>query len=127
MSCDYIDDGYQEPGYIAAEEGLHGPLEFEFRPILAAQRDRANSLIQREQPQFDRFHEEAGKALAGAVKRWSITDRSGNPVPITADTLKRIKPRLLDKLWVVCTGAMTSDARPGQAEHKIDLEADAKN
>lgn len=132
---DYIDDGYEEQGYIAADEGVHGPLEFTYRPILPGQRDRVNQFIRRDPANYEAFHEAARKALAGTkdaparLLTWSLTDRGGQPVAITEVHVGRIKPRLFDKLWLILIGELASDRKPGAdgERTKVDLEADAKN
>ena len=132
---DFIDDGYTSDGYIAADEGVHGPLEFTYRPILPGQRDKVNQYLRRDPANYEAFHEAARKALAGTkdtparLVSWSLKDRSDQPVPITEANVGRIRPRLFDKLWLVVIGELASDKRPGADGEptKVDLEGDGKN
>jgi hypothetical protein len=119
----YIDDGYQESGYIAADEGLHGPLTFTYRPVLVQTRDTLNALIARDTPDTETFVRKVTEQLAKSVIEWSLRNK-GELVPINADTMRRVRPRLLDKLWGVVSGARRSDTRDSRIP---DLEGDAKN
>lgn len=135
MDCGYIDDGYSEQGFIAADEGIHGPLEFEFRPVLPAQRDRVEQYLNLNPPNPDAFHEAVGKALAGGGKeparllKWNLTDRGGQVVAITAANMAKLKPHLFNRLWLVVSGRLASDKRPGAEDEpqKIDVEGEGKN
>ena len=128
---DFIDDGYEEEGYIAAVDGVHGPLEFKYRPALGKLADKVLALIQGERPNWDAFWAETTKALARdphLLKSWSETDRHGQPVPITEANLMRVRDVKFHKLWGVVSGSRPSDTRPdGTKPRQPDLEADSKN
>ena len=116
---DYIDDGYTEHGHIAAEERIHGLLDFEYRPALPAVRDRVTAHLLRDPPNYDAYREAVGRALGRDPKllqSWSLVNATGQPVEISEANLKRVKPMLLDKLWAIVSGSRASD-----------LEADEKN
>lgn len=128
-SC-FIDDGYNEEGYIAAEEGIHGPLEFTFRPAVPKLADRITALLVSEK--WEAFWDAAVKALSRDPKllqSWNVTDAAGREMPITEANVLRLKPRLAHKLWAIVSGGRASDKRPdgGPSSGKIDLEGDAKN
>lgn len=123
---DFLDDGYTEAGYLKAVDGIHGCLEFEYRPALVKTADRITGLIQGERPDWERFADSAAKAMAtdpGLLKSWSMKNRKGESVPITVDNLLRVRNQLFHKLWMVIAGQMPSDGQPS----KPNLEADAKN
>lgn len=131
MSCDYIEDGYTETGYITAVDGIHGELRFEYRPAVGRIADRITGMIQGPNADWERWWDESSKALAvkpGLLKAWSIKDRKGNAVPITAANIQNVRQLLIHKLWMIVAGQMASDPEPlGGDASKVDLEADSKN
>lgn len=122
----FIEDGYTEAGYIAEEPGIHNDLTFSFRPIMVAKRDALNALYLTDR------HEEAiskvSEEMSRSIQSWSLVDTKGQPVVRSAANMRRIKPRLFDKLWQVLCGMKASDPRPEDPEKQpTELEADAKN
>jgi hypothetical protein len=135
---DYIDDGYVEDGYLAAEKGMHGELSFRFRPLLPEQRDGIDQVTIKE------GSVKGCRAIAAAVAKqlqsWSLKDKSGGDVSITVGNVSRLRPRLFDKLWAVIAGRIPSEVKPDAAaedagDYVTSLlegpdakrEADAKN
>ncbi len=106
---DFIASDYLEEGFIAAEPGVHGPLTFTYRPLLAAARDQAIGLVMSAPPQYGAFVDRVAEELAKNVKSWSLTDSRKDPVPINAENVKLVRPQLLDKVWGVVSGARRSD------------------
>lgn len=132
MSCDFIEDGYSQPGYIAAEpNGLHGPLEFEFRPALGKLADKITGMIQGENPSYEGFWDAVAKALGTdprLLQSWSLKDSKGNAVQITAANIQRVNQLIVHKLWMIVSGHRPSDPRPdGSQPPKATVEADTKN
>ena len=105
----YIDDGYQEDGFLAAEKGLHGDVSFSYRPLLPEQRDAIDEVTMKQGAA--KGARAIAAALAKQVVTWSITDAKGEPVPISPARVGKIRPRLFDKLWAVVAGRMPSDVR----------------
>lgn len=127
---DFIDDGYTEEGYIAAEDsGIHGPLEVSYRPILTAARDGVTKFLTRTPPDYDAYAEAAQKTVARNLSAWSLKDKSGNKVTISEANVRRLRPALFDKLWSLMGGMRASDKRPDQVDSPtlVDQEAAAKN
>lgn len=121
MESFVTEDGYTESGYIAAEEGIHGPLEFTFRPLLTPRRDATARL------EGDVFANGAAKELAKQIKSWSASV-GGKALPLTEVNIRAAKPRLFDKLWLIVAGYRGSDPRPdAETPAAVDLEGDAKN
>ena len=118
---DFIDDGYTEKGHIDAETGIHGPLDFEYRPMIVSVQGR---LL--EKKGSDDFTEACckllGSAKDGHLKDWSLVNSKKEKVAITPDNLKRVRPRLFDKLWQIIAGLRASDGM-----QPVNLEADGKN
>lgn len=128
---DYIEDGYTQPGYIAAAEGLHGPLEFEFRPALGKLADKITSLIQGDRPDYEAFWNAVAKALGSEprlLQSWSLKDSKGQAVPINEAAIQRVRQLMVHKLWMIVSGHRPSDPRPdGSQPAKATPEADVKN
>ncbi|MCI0358641.1 MAG: hypothetical protein L0211_09165 [Planctomycetaceae bacterium] len=131
MTADFIDDGYTEQGFIAAVDGVHGPLEFEFRPALVKTADKITGMIQGERVDWERFADAAAKALArdpGLLKGWSLKDSKGNAVQITEPNLLRVRNQLFHKLWMIVAGQVPSERRSDDTQPpQVNLEADEKN
>jgi hypothetical protein len=107
---DYIDDGYEEDGYLAEEKGLHRELSFRFRPLLPEQRDGIDQVTIREGAV--KGCRAIAAALAKQIKGWSLKDGKGGDVAINPGNVARIRPRLFDKLWAVVSGRLPSDPKP---------------
>jgi hypothetical protein len=117
MSDFVIEDGYSEEAFIAPEPGLHGPLTFTFRPLLAHRRDAVS------RNEGEAFANAAAKEMAKQIKSWSATGADGKALAVSESHIKSAKPRLFDKLWLIVAGYKGSDAK----EAPTDLEGDAKN
>lgn len=127
---DFIDDGYTEQGYIAAVDGIHGALEFEFRPALVKLADKITGMLQTDRPNWEGFADSAAKALArdpGLLKSWSLKNGKGDAVAITEANLLRVRNQMFHKLWMIVAGQLPSDPRDGTQKPPADLEADSKN
>ena len=140
-----INDGYTEAGYIRGEEGLHGPLSFRYRPMLAEQRDAVDEELIRKKAR------EGNQLLAAALHKhlvdWDLTDAGGQAAPISLENIRRLRPALFDKLYHIVSGRKSSDADPqatardesdyvsrlletagaGQSPGEVREQADAKN
>ncbi len=117
---DFIDDGYTEPGNIDADPGIHGPLKFEYRPMVPAVQGR---LL--EKKGSDEFNAMTCRLLGGKdalLKSWTLVNSKKEPVVISEANLARVRPGLFDKLWQIIAGIRASDGAK-----MLDLTADAKN
>jgi hypothetical protein len=110
------DDGYNEPGYIKAVSGIHGPLRFKFRPMLPT--DRATILISGSKLAPDLQQRSYAQAMRSRMVSWDLKDAHGNPAPITDEVMCRLKPKLFGRLFDVIAGLDAPDddpdAVPGQ-------------
>jgi hypothetical protein len=134
----FIEDGYSESGYIAASEGVYDELHFEFRPMLSQQRLKLQEIGEKEPAdKFDRTCAEAiaskDPSLAKLVS-WSLKTPGGKDVPITADNILRMSPKLWSTMFNIIGGYRASDplptAAPGSPAPMAGIEqgeADAKN
>jgi hypothetical protein len=113
------DDGYTEPGYIAAIPGLHGPLQFKFRPTLVA-----------DQPRWARgsesnvsdavWDQQCAGLMAERIVSWSLVSPKGEPVPICASSLLRLKPKIFTKLFGILLGVNPSDIDPKWDNQQVE-------
>jgi hypothetical protein len=94
---DYIDDGYNLPFSIPASDAagaIHGPLSGIFRPCYGMDRE---SLLDAGGSNA-KYLEVLLAALPKYVSKWSLTDRNGKPVDVTALAIERLHPALRNKL-----------------------------
>ncbi len=135
----FINDGYTETGFVAAVDGMHGELRFTYRPMLPEEVDAVQAVL--DQDNVARAHEAIRGVLVKQVKGWS------DKLPITADSLKTIRPLLWNRLYMIVAGRSPSDPDPnatpeessgfvrdileagrtGQSVGEVRAEADAKN
>ena len=112
--CNFIDDGYSEDGFLAAEKGLHGDVTFSYRPLLPEQRDGIDEVT------LKQGAAQGAKVICSALAKnlvaWSIKDSKGQAVPIKPGAIGRLRPRLFDKLWAVVAGRMPSDVKPDASQ-----------
>lgn len=117
MSRNVIDDGYTEAGYIAAVERLHDALDFRFRPMLY---DEAEVFCR---PEFQRLtpaeaRATVARAVTGHLAEWSEVDAEGQPRPITAEVVGRLRYTVLNRLLNIIAGLTPADATARQADAK---------
>jgi len=128
----FINDGYVRLGYIEEKARLHPAVRFQYRPMLADERDVLLSAAQRLTPK--QLAERINLALAKRIVEWDILDGE-RAVEITQENLGRIEPNLRDRLFWIVSGSPVagdrhiSDIDPKWAKHEgtseIDEELDA--
>lgn len=109
-----IRDGMSQSGYIEALAGVHGELRFSYRPMLAEDveafevyRDRHGTT----DPKGTTV--EMSRLLADHLVSWSVSE-DGRPVPVSMDNVRRLRYRLLGRVYQIVAGLSGSD-RDGQA------------
>ena len=114
MSSGFISDGYTETGYIAEVQRLHPALRFEFRPFLPEERSRLITENERHPPikAAQNTAEKIADSKNGKIKSWDLKDDKGEPVPVSADAFRRIKPALHGRLLGIVMGLDASDEDP---------------
>ena len=103
----FIEDGYTVEGYVDGVKGIHGPLAFMFRPVLSPESHKIwnkwnyrGKDSERLKPSEDEANYELQvKTLVGQLASWEIRNSAGDAVAITSDTVKRLHPVLLDKVF----------------------------
>lgn len=120
----FIDDGYTEAGFIRAEPGLFDcDLRFAYRPMLPEERDSVAEGIERR-----KAHEAVqlvARTIAAHVSEWDLRDAKGEPVPVGERTIRRLRPRLFDRLYFVISGRQPSDPDPTKPGAGQDQEGDS--
>jgi len=116
----YIEDGYTEVGFMKEVSGVHQACRFSFRPVLATS---VRSTL-------DRWSEIApelkssriNNLIKDHVTEWDLT-HNGNILPITIETLERLKQPFVDRMFNIITYSDSSDASDSARQR----EEDAKN
>lgn len=121
----YIPDGYTREGYIAAAEGFYPAVSFHYRPLVFELTIAARDHYLMDGP------EARGAVAVGFVKKclldWDVKDPDGGRVAIGYETIRRLNPALLERLFYVLIGTHKSDPLPGTLpsgdEAKLDEDA----
>ena len=100
----FIDDGYTQAGFIAAREGMHDDLRFTYRPMLPEEVDKVQAVLEREDVAAS--HAAIRGVLLEKLKSWS------DELPVTADSLRRLRPALWNRLYLIAAGRQPSDPDP---------------
>lgn len=136
----YIEDGYTRRARISAIAGLHGQLDFEYRPMLPAEVEELEGRISTLVARGD--HRAASNMVAAAIAEklteWDVKLRkSREAVPINSQAVARLPVGLFTKLKLVIQGGRASDPRDDWSADEweeyrstggsIDLGAERKN
>jgi hypothetical protein len=121
---DYLDDGYTLKGNIEAEAGVHGPLNFEYRPPLSIQIDQ---LIDADAKGREAYATVAMDLAAKQITKWDKTDREGKSVPCNRTTVARLNRDLFIKLvdaifWPPKKGEEGADLHAKTGATEADLK-----
>jgi len=120
----FIDDGYNLPGYLKPEPGLHPELVFSYRPCLHEERAAYWDWESRhESLQLD-----ADRATAAGLKSFAVDPLAKTRkraelvhthlvsweagVPLSAEWIRKLHPNLLDRLVRVILGVDPPDTSP---------------
>lgn len=106
-----ITDGCTDRGYIKADPGLHGSLLFHFRPMLPEEQAALAKHLQTQEPK--RGTQLQAEAMVRKLVDWDNTI-DGVEVPITVDTVRRLRPMLFSRLYLTISGVRPSDPIPGE-------------
>lgn len=104
----YFPDGYTRQGYIAAVKGLHGALSFTYRPALVEERDQVSQSI-RQNPS-DKANSHIRGLLSKKLTDWDVA------APLSVDSIRLLHPVVYDKVYLIVTGQVGSDPKPGESE-----------
>jgi hypothetical protein len=100
-------DGYTERAFLAELPGIHGRVEFGYRPLLQEEIVAYETASKGRQGM--QLREFVAGLLAAKLKSWDLRDGKGQVVAITAPHLLRLKERLFLRLWAVVSGQEAPD------------------
>lgn len=118
-----IEDGYSQSAYIAAVPNLHPALRFKFRPMLTEDRDTITDALQSKN--VAETHKTLVGAMVSRVVSWSATNSKGEPLPVDAVSIRRLRPRLFDRMYYIVTGRESGDTDPEQSDAAYRADSDA--
>lgn len=103
------DPSFCVPGYIKAQLPAHDELRFKYRPMLAEERGKVNAALPRGP---EEYYPVAAEEIARFLKSWSLKTDKGKDVPVSADSIRRVEPLLLERLINIVVGWGVSDIDP---------------
>ena len=110
--CVFMPKGLEVDGFIKAAEGLHGELQFRYRPANAVDRaklTRKMSALQDEEAK----EKAAGDFVASRLTEWSVVDEEGSLAPFTGEVITyHLHPAVNLKLYQIVLGNWPSDPIP---------------
>ena len=121
----FIDDGYNEKGYIEALPGQYPAVRFTFRRMTTTEAKQYNVELRRLPDQNDIFamNELGAKYLASHVVTWDIRKANGETVPIAVAFLaQRLKREVFGRLLQIVSGQAPSDMDPEWKAQKDEAE-----
>ncbi|TWT30718.1 hypothetical protein [Blastopirellula retiformator] len=115
----FIDDGYDQEGFIAQVAGVHGPIEFTYRPMIQADRQSHYDLVIKKKLPADRA---MAKTVSKHLQSWSL---ERDPTP---ENLAKLRSPILEKLHAIISGEAPSEAGEGDGLTSAEQdEDDVKN
>jgi hypothetical protein len=115
------DDGYTEAGVIVAVPGLYPRIEIEFRPMLM--QERADYFKGAEQLQGGNLRRFAAGYLKKHLVKWDLRNRKREAVPITVETVMKLKERLFNRLFAIVSTDEAPDIEPDKLPEARDEDA----
>jgi hypothetical protein len=103
-------DGYTEPGYLAAIPGKSVEMRFTFRPLLSEEKRKLLETVEKLKPVQEVVR--IAEVLAENIKSWDVVDAKGDAVPVNTTTMRRMKPSIFWTLWKIVAGDEPSDIDP---------------
>lgn len=103
----YIPDGYSQDAYLRESPGLHGEMRFRYRPMLVEEKNQIVAAADKKGAgQGDML---LAEAVARRIVEWDVRDAQGAVIPITADTVRRLRPTLFNRVFWVIAGVESAD------------------
>jgi hypothetical protein len=118
-SSPWIGDGYDEVATIPAHPGKWPEVQLHYRCISADEESEIREKAKRFNAKSPVRH--FAELFATKISSWSLTDRHGKQLPVTADVIAALSPQFYDVLHGYLDGTMPSDVM------RESLEAELKN
>lgn len=117
----YIDDGLTYDAYVAAVPRLYNEVRFSFRPVTPDQRTYVYRRIERT-TDHETENTIAAGTIAKQVKSWDLKKRDGKPVELKVDDIRKVQPRLFNRIFSIVMGTEGWDEDPsGKSDTPADL------
>jgi hypothetical protein len=116
-----IRDGFTQRAYIAEDERLHGELRFNYRPMLPEEVGTMDNFMAQYIREPVKVNCKICQVCAEKIIDWS-EELDGKPLAISENSLRRLRPQLLTKLYNVISGSRPSDEDPLHSQHD-DLDS----
>lgn len=117
-------DGYTLDAYVKAEPGIHGEHRIKFRPLLHEERYSYGEALGKKSPR------EASQfmcsVLAKHLKGWDVKNVNGDELPVVAESVRILRPDLLEKFYAIVSGRAAGDADPNVPLPASDLDNEAQ-
>lgn len=106
----FIRDGISQDGYIAEVNGIHGEVSFKYRPMLGQHAEMYADLIEKavaSDPQA--AYLKMVDIVSDYLQEWD------QPMELNKDSVRRLKQRIMIRIYRIIRGDQKSDDRPGVA------------
>ncbi len=104
-----LEDGLEQPGFVAESRGLHCAVDFMFAPVwpeIFEKFEAEKEAVATRNPGDARAM--VGQFLAKHIKSWDLKDSAGKLVPITEVTCRKLRAALQFRLYrIICCVAET--------------------
>lgn len=120
-----IHDGYTQPFYFRGVPGLHPDVRGTFRPMLHHERYFIGGKIADKQsgPEQSRMMIEA---ICSFIRSWDLKGSDGKVIPREVPAAVRIKPHVVERLYMLVTGREGGDVDPNAEPAKEEADAEWK-
>lgn len=115
-SKNVIEDGYTKRAYIAAKEGLHEGIEFEFRPMLPEANEDLETILKKFEG--SKAVRSIAKAIVDHVTEWSEVDKDGKPRKVTFEDVCRLPKEILRDMRHIIQGTWPGDPIPDPSKEE---------
>ena len=108
-----IEDGLDQPGFIAEVVGLHPACNFTFRPVTPeAWEGFESEKEKRSAKNAEQARAMIGEFLSKKIRSWDLTDSKGSVIPVSELACRKLRPILQFKLYRIVCGLEPTDINP---------------
>lgn len=111
MPSGYIDDGYTIEATIEGKDGEYDGIEIEYRPLLRKEMWRHSQAVTKakENEDLEKIDELVAELVVQKVISWTLFDRNGKSVPLTAENVLRLHTDLFNQLILIIMRSKEQD------------------
>ncbi|MFN9110311.1 MAG: hypothetical protein ACK5XN_09605 [Bacteroidota bacterium] len=104
----FIRDGVSQDGFIAEVDGLHGSISFKYRPMLGQHAELyADAIEKAVTADPEKGYLKMVDVVAEYLQEWD------QPAELNKENVRRLKQRLMIRIYRIIRGDNKSDDRPG--------------